>query len=53
MARKTGREMSPPPPAMESMNPDKIYINCICGLSFLNGRSVFPKEVEVSTLFDF
>ena len=26
---------------------------CICGLSFLNGRSVFPKEVEVSTLFDF
>lgn len=36
-----------------SMNPKKVYINCICGLNFLHGRDVFPQEIEVDTLFDF
>lgn len=36
-----------------SMNPKKVYINCICGLNFLHGRDAFPKDVEVATLFDF
>lgn len=49
----TGGTMMAAYDLVKSMNPDRIYINCICGLSFLNGRSVFPKEVEVSTLFDF
>ncbi|MBR5102425.1 MAG: adenine phosphoribosyltransferase [Muribaculaceae bacterium] len=38
---------------VKDMNPKKIYINFICGLSFLNGLSEFPPEVEVTTLFDF
>ncbi len=38
---------------VKSMNPQKIYINFVCGLSFLNGRDVLPQDVEVTTLFDF
>lgn len=38
---------------VKTMSPKKVYINFICGLSFLNGRSVFPADVEVDTLFDF
>lgn len=38
---------------VQSMKPKKVYINFICGLSFLNGRDVLPKDVEVTTLFDF
>ena len=38
---------------VKSMNPKKIYINFVCGLSFLNGRDVLPNGVEVTTLFDF
>jgi adenine phosphoribosyltransferase len=36
-----------------SMKPKKVYINFICGLTALNGRKVFPADVEVTTLFDF
>ena len=38
---------------VKSMNPKKVYINFICGLDFLHGRDVLPKDVEVTTLFDF
>ena len=38
---------------VKSMNPKKVYINFICGLDFLHGRNVLPKDVEVTTLFDF
>lgn len=38
---------------VKTMNPKKTYINFICGLNALNGRDVFPQEVEVTTLFDF
>lgn len=38
---------------VKSMNPKKIFINFICGLSDLNGRAVLPADVEVTTLFDF
>ena len=38
---------------VKSMNPKKVYINFICGLEFLHGRDVLPKDVEVTTLFDF
>ncbi len=38
---------------VRTMNPQKVYINFICGLSFLKGREQFPADVEVTTLFDF
>ena len=38
---------------VKSMNPKKVYINFICGLDVLHGRDVLPKDVEVTTLFDF
>ena len=38
---------------VKSMKPKKVYINFICGLDFLHGRNVLPKDVEVTTLFDF
>ena len=38
---------------VKSMSPKKVYINFICGLDFLHGRDVLPKDVEVTTLFDF
>ena len=38
---------------VKSMKPKKVYINFICGLDFLHGRDVLPKDVEVTTLFDF
>ena len=38
---------------VKSMNPKKIYINFICDLEALNGRDVFPPEVEVTSLFTF
>lgn len=38
---------------VQSMKPKKVYINFICGLTFLDGRDVLPKDVEVTTLFDF
>ena len=33
---------------VKSMNPKKVYINFICDLEVLNGRAVFPPEVEVT-----
>ena len=38
---------------VKSMNPKKIYINFICDLADLNGRAVFPADVEVTSLFTF
>lgn len=35
------------------MNPKKIYISFICSLSELNGRALFPADVDVKTLFEF
>jgi adenine phosphoribosyltransferase len=38
---------------VKSMNPKKIYINFICDLADLHGRDVFPKDVEITSLFTF
>ena len=38
---------------VKSMNPKKIYINFLCDLTDLNGRDVFPPEVEITSLFTF
>ena len=38
---------------VKTMNPKKIYVNFICGLSELNGESEFPADVEITTLFNF
>ena len=38
---------------VKSMHPKKIYINFICDLADLNGRCVFPPEVEITSLFTF
>ena len=38
---------------VRDMNPKKVYINFVCELSFLHGRDVFPKDVEVTSLFEF
>ncbi len=38
---------------VKSMNPKKVYINFLCGLTDLHGMEKFPSDVEVSTLFDF
>ena len=38
---------------VKSMNPKKIYISFICDLADLNGRAVFPADVEVTSLFTF
>lgn len=49
----TGGTMKAAIELVETMEPKKVYINCICGLNFLNGRNLIPDGVEVSTLFDF
>lgn len=38
---------------VKSMHPKKIYINFICDLADLNGRYVFPPDVEITSLFTF
>ena len=38
---------------VKSLNPKKVYINFICELTDLNGRSVFPPDVEITSLFAF
>ena len=38
---------------VQTMNPAKVYVNFICELGFLNGRQLFPADVEVTSLFDF
>lgn len=35
------------------MNPKKVYLNFVCELTGLKGRSLFPPEVEITSLFDF
>lgn len=49
----TGGTMMAAYELVKSMKPKKIYINFICELLGLNGRSVFPEDVEVTALFDF
>ena len=38
---------------VQTMHPRKVYVNFTCGLEELGGRDLFPKEVELTTLFDF
>ena len=38
---------------VKSMNPKKIYINFAVELTALNGRSVFPPQVEVTSLLKY
>lgn len=38
---------------VKSMNPKKIYINFAVELTALNGRSVFPSQVEVTSLLKY
>lgn len=49
----TGGTMMAAYELVKAMHPKKIYLNFICGLTALHGRDVFPKDVEVTTLFDF
>lgn len=49
----TGGTMMAAYELVQSMRPKKVYVNFICGLNFLNGRSLFPDDLEVTTLFDF
>lgn len=49
----TGGTMMAAYELVKSMNPKKVYINFICELLGLNGRALFPAEVEVTSLFDF
>ena len=38
---------------VQHFNPKKIYVNFICDLADLNGRYVFPPDVEITSLFTF
>lgn len=38
---------------IKQMKPKQIYINFLCTIPELNGRSLLPADVEVTTLFDF
>ncbi|MDY4911470.1 MAG: phosphoribosyltransferase family protein, partial [Sodaliphilus sp.] len=49
----TGGTMMAAYELVKSMNPKKVYINFICELLGLNGRALFPTDVEVTSLFDF
>lgn len=49
----TGGTMHAAYELVKSLQPAKVYINFICGLSFLDGRKELPADVEVTTLFDF
>lgn len=49
----TGGTMAAALGLVESMHPRQIMVNFVCGLTELNGRAVFPSDVEVTTLFDF
>lgn len=46
----TGGTMAAAYNLVKSMNPKKIYISFIIELSALNGRSVLPADVDVSSL---
>lgn len=49
----TGGTMMAAYELVKSMNPKKVYINFVCELLGLNGRALFPEDVEVTSLFDF
>lgn len=49
----TGGTMKAALDLINEMHPKKVYVNFICELSYLHGRDVFPKDVEVTSLFDF
>ncbi len=49
----TGGTMKAALELINEMHPKKVYINFVCELSFLHGRDVFPKDVEVTSLFEF
>ena len=49
----TGGTMAAALDLVKTMNPKKVYINFICELVDLKGRKLFPKDVEVTSLFDF
>jgi adenine phosphoribosyltransferase len=49
----TGGTMAAALDLVRMMNPKKVYINFICELVDLKGRSIFPTDVEVTSLFDF
>ena len=49
----TGGTMMAAYELVKSMNPKKVYISFICELLGLEGRSIFPTDVEVTSLFDF
>ena len=38
---------------VKSMNPKKVYVNFVVELEALNGRSVFPADVEITSLIKF
>ena len=49
----TGGTMAAAIDLVNTMNPKKIYVNFICELIDLKGRTKFPSDVEVTSLFDF
>ena len=49
----TGGSMKAAYNLVKQFNPKKIYINFICDLEALKGRDVFPKDVEITSLFTF
>lgn len=49
----TGGTMAAAYNLVKSMNPKKIYISFIIELTALNGRSILPAEVEVSSLIKY
>lgn len=49
----TGGTMMAAYELVKSMNPKKVYISFICELLGLEGRALFPADVEVTALFDF
>ena len=38
---------------VKSMNPKKIYINCVVELTALNGRKILPEDIEVTSLLKY
>ena len=49
----TGGTMAAVYNLVKSMNPKKIYVNCIIELGGLNGRAVLPAEAEVTSLIKY
>ena len=49
----TGGTMAAAYELVKSMNPKKVYINFIVELSALEGRKVFPADVDITSLITF